>query len=231
MKKNNEKTSFSFYKNLLNQIAFNENQFEKNERIKNFQVVQRQKSLNKLQTSKSLSKQIESQKFIEKLKNQVEREKSAAIQSRTATSSFAKFRNNTPENQRPNEKTPLKSLKSTKFHLKSEYLHKNETFITQSPEFYQTFHNSSLFAKDDLKDCDYYSRFTFENLFKWKKAMRNFNNKSNREYKGDHFQADGPMILQKKRNFSNYANENNQIIGIFFSHLSKNREIQGFFRN
>lgn len=216
MKNHNEKTSFSFYKNLLKQIAFNENQFEKNERIKNFQVVQRQKSLNKLQMSKTLAKQIESQKFIEKLKSQVEKEKSAAVQSRTTTSSLAKFRNNTPESKRPNEKTPLKSFKSTKFHIKSEYLHKNDTFITQNPEFYQTFHNSSTFVKDDLKDCDYYSRFTYENISKWRRVMSNFNNKSNREYKGNKLHAVEAISPQKKRNFSDYVNENNQIIGIFF---------------
>jgi len=148
-------------KNLLQKIAYNENQFEKKERLKDSDQTKKQKSLSKLQSSKSFSKNLESQKFLEKLKAKIEKEK------------------NLPLNIESNHSKPKMGKKYAKFHLKSEYLPKEGTFITQASEIFlssyngfNTYHN---FLRDEVSNNEYYSKITLEGLERMKKAVHKFN--------------------------------------------------------
>lgn len=182
-------------KSLLQQIAYNESVFEKNEKIKDSNLSRQQKSISKLHSSKSLAKSLESQKFIEKLKIQIEKEKTMplTLESPKSMSKIKKF-----------------TKKSTKFHLKSEYLPKQGAFLTQTTEFFLStqngFNSMNNFLKEEVSSNEYYSKLTFEGLEKLKTAVNKFNNmgilqkKSNEIYYKQHiFSGRGNKMIRIAR--------------------------------
>ena len=194
-------------KSLLQQIAYNESVFEKNEKLKNSNLSRQQKSISKLHSSKSLVKSLESQKFIEKLKIQIEKEKTMPL---------------TLES--PNSMTKIQKYtkKSSKFHLKSDYLPKQGAFLTQTTEFFLSTHNGfnsmNNFLKDEISSNEYYSKLTFEGLKKLKTAVNKFNKMGIFE-KNSHDIYDKQHIYSGRRNnkMIRLARTGNEpIVGKFF---------------
>ena len=206
------------YRNLLHQIAFNETQFEKSEIMKNHQETRKKRTIIKLHSSKSLAKQLESQRFIEKLKINLEKEKVTPLKERPIFSS-------SQINLRDHKRNIPKTIKSTNFHLKSEYLPKQITFITQNSEFYHTMNNAgSTSLQDEMEDAYYYSKLTFENLGKLKNSFQKFNKINHRlTYPNENEGINSPKLFHTKQTQKLIENRlrciNNDvsdIIGLFY---------------
>lgn len=226
MIESNKRKASSSYKKLLHHIAFNENQFEKREKLKDLHELQKQNSLKKTHSNQSIIKSIESQTFIEKLKKKIEKEKNKPKPQRPTLSSISAFHSNVNSEETP-LKTQKKKLQLSNFLLKTEYLPIKSTFITENiSEYVQSKNNFSISLKEETK---YYSKLTFENLEKLKAAYHNFNEieKITKNEQNSNYSKIKPLEQDLKKSLFLYEsfNKDNSILGCLFLKINKNIRI------